>query len=211
MSVRLGKHSRRFLTKEIVDRIRKLRNKTAAGPDGFQKRHLQIPGLPIILVKIFNILIHCSGFPNVWKINRTTLIPKANKDLTKVKNWRPITIGLILGRIFSSTIDTRLRRAITHNLRRRWFTTQNGCKQNTEVFNTALKTSKIYGGGVFTIVDIAKAFDTIPHSTIGPCLRKIGISTPIVELINNMYEGCRTTIRTGFNAGVEVDIKREIK
>jgi hypothetical protein len=51
-----------------------------------------------------------------------------------------------------------------------------------------LKTSKIYGDGVFTIVNIAKAFDTIPHS-IGPCLRKTGVPTPIVKLINNMYEG----------------------
>jgi hypothetical protein len=41
---------------EIEDRITKLRNKTAADPDGFQKKHLQISGLPVVLAKIFNIL-----------------------------------------------------------------------------------------------------------------------------------------------------------
>lgn len=80
---------------EIGERIKRIRNKKAAGPDGLLKEHLQIPGLPIIIAKV--------------KENRTTLISKANKDGSKVQNWRPITISAILGRIFSSILDGRLR------------------------------------------------------------------------------------------------------
>jgi hypothetical protein len=54
---------------EIDERIRKLRNTAVADPDGFQKKHLQIPGLPIVLEKLFNILIYCSGFPKTWNEN----------------------------------------------------------------------------------------------------------------------------------------------
>jgi hypothetical protein len=104
---------------EIEERIRRLGNKAAAGPDSFQKKHLLIPGLSIVLAKLYNILVYCSGFPKIWKENRTTLIPKAGKGLTNIENWRPIAIGPVSGRIFSSMIDARLRRPIEYNIRQK--------------------------------------------------------------------------------------------
>jgi hypothetical protein len=102
---------------DISERIKKIKNKTSAGPDSLQKKHLLIPGLPIIMAKLYNILCFSSYFPNIWRANRTTLIPKVNKNGSKVENWRPITIGQNLGRIFSSILDGRLRRGIVQNLR----------------------------------------------------------------------------------------------
>jgi hypothetical protein len=156
-------------------------------------------------------IIFCSGFPNEWKVNRTTLIPKPGKDLNKVENWRPITIGPILDCIFLSVIDGTLRRKMKNNESQKGFTQQNGCKQNIELLNTALKTCKIYDGGVFIIVDIAKAFDTVPHKILEPCLRKKGIPTPVIDLINEMYKEFKTTIRTGKNEGVEMEMLRGVK
>ena len=101
---------------DVAERIGKIRKKAAAGPDGLQKDHLMIPALPIILAKLFNILSYCSYFPSAWKENRTTLIPKLNKPGSQVENWRPITIGPILSRIFSSIIDGRIRRDIVLNI-----------------------------------------------------------------------------------------------
>jgi hypothetical protein len=60
-------------------------------------------------------------------------------------------------------------------------------------------------------VDIAKAFDTVLHSLIGPCLRKRRIPTPIIQLINEMCKNCKTLIRTGSNNGVEVQMMRRVK
>ena len=70
---------------EIGDRIKRIRNKTAA--DGLLKQHLQIPGLPIIIAKLFSILWYDSYFPTTWKEDVITLIPKTNKDGNKVENW----------------------------------------------------------------------------------------------------------------------------
>jgi hypothetical protein len=64
---------------------------------------------------------------------------------------------------------------------------------------------------VFTIVDIAKAFNTVPHSLIGPCLRKKGIPTPNIQLVSEMYKNCKTIVRTGRDNGVEVQMKRGVK
>lgn len=69
---------------EVEERINKIRKKSAAGPNGLQKQNLMIPGLSEIVAKIFDLLFYGSCYPTCWKENRTTLIPKPNKDISKV-------------------------------------------------------------------------------------------------------------------------------
>lgn len=97
------------------------------------------------------------------------------------------------------------------NIRQKGFTSESGCKINIDLINAALNYSKRNRGGVFTIMDISNAFDTIPHSAIKPCLARKDVPTPIIEIINEMYRGCKTTIKTNNSIGVEVDILRGVK
>lgn len=60
-------------------------------------------------------------------------------------------------------------------------------------------------------MDISKAFDTIPHSALKPCLTRKGVSTPIIELINEMYYEGKTTIKAKDNIEVEMKILRRVK
>ncbi|XP_033359917.1 uncharacterized protein LOC117238813 [Bombus vosnesenskii] len=83
----LGNYFMTVTIGEIDGKIKRIRNKTAAEPDRLLKENLQIPGLPIILAKLFNILWYNSYFPTARKENRTTLIPKTNKDGNMVENW----------------------------------------------------------------------------------------------------------------------------
>lgn len=64
------------------------------------------------------------------KDKRTTLIPKAKKDVSKAENWWPITVGAILSRIFSSIFGGRIKGGTVRNLRQKGFTSENGCKIN---------------------------------------------------------------------------------
>jgi hypothetical protein len=135
------------ITEEVGERISKIRKKAVAGPDGLQRDHLLIPGLPTIIAKIFNICWYCSYFSTNWKENRTTLIPKANKPSSQVENWRPITIGPILGRILSAILDGEIRKGIVLNLRQKGFASENGCKINIDLLSAALDHSKRNNGG----------------------------------------------------------------
>jgi hypothetical protein len=129
-------------------------------------------GLPKVLALLYNVIYFTCHYPDSWKENRTTIIPKPNKDLNKAENWRPITISSILSRIFSSTLDRRVKRGIVQNIRQKGIISENGCKIKDALFNTALEQSKKDRGGVFTIVDISKAFDTVPHSAIALSLAR---------------------------------------
>jgi hypothetical protein len=77
--------------------------------------------------------------------------------------------------------------------------------------NTALNNSKRDNGGIFTIVDISKAFDTIPHSALTPCLARKGVPAPIIKLVNDMYQDNKTTIRAKGKMRVEIKILRGVK
>lgn len=57
-------------------------------------------------------------------------------------------------------------------------------------------------------MDISKAFETIPHFAIKPCLVRKGVPTTIVELISEMYNGCKMTTKINNTIGVEVEILR---
>ena len=66
-------------------------------------------------------------------------------------------------------------------------------------------------GGIFTIVDISKAFDTIPHLALKPCMTRKDVPTHIIELIESMYKEGKKNIKAKCYIGVEIKILRGVK
>lgn len=150
-------------------------------------------------------------YPDRWKGNRTTLIPKDGKDLNDIKNWRPITIRSIIGRIFSGILDARLRLYIKQAVRQKGFIKEDGCKANINLLEAALHRMKAAEKGVITIVDIAKAFNTVPHSAVRQGLRRKGTPPVVVDYIAKMYAGCHTQIKARNEEKVNIELKLGVK
>lgn len=90
---------------ELQARARRLRPGTASGLYGVTVQCLRnYPSIFGTLAVISNIVLFRGVYPAAWKSNRTTLIWKAGKDLTKSENWRPITISSLLTRLFSRVL-----------------------------------------------------------------------------------------------------------
>lgn len=196
---------------EIDNKIRKLKNKTAGGPDGIRKSHLLIPGISSILCRLYNILLFLNYVPKVWKINRTTLIPKVGKDPTDIKNWRPITIGSILNRLFSGLLHHRLSQGIEQFLRQKGFTAESGCQHNITLLNKAISQAKLQSGGIVQVLDISKAFDTVPHHIIIGALKRKGFPNRICDLVKDMYTNCNTIIKIDKKTNIKIELKRGVK
>ena len=103
---------------EIIKRIAKMKPGTATGPDGVKKTHIKRVGAVQVLAKLFNLLLLKGYYPKQCKANRTTLIPKPGKDTKDARNWRPITIGSLIGRLLSNMIDSRIRDNVSLSQRR---------------------------------------------------------------------------------------------
>lgn len=198
-------------TEEIKNRIVKTKNRSAAGIDGIKKCHLMQAGTVELLTVLFNILLIEGHFPTSWKKNRTTLIPKPDKDLNDINNWRPITVGSLLSRTFSAVLDSKLRKFIPQINQQKGFSNEDGCRFNTILLKEVINKMKNKNGGIITMIDITKAFDTIPHSMIGIGLQKKRVPTYIASFIKKMYDGCKTSIRAADNRNIEVELKRGVK
>lgn len=195
---------------EVDDRIRNIKADSAPGPDKIKRAHLRRKGVAETLTMLYNILLRENHYPKTWKSNRTTLIPKSGKDTTDVKNWRPITMGSMMGRIFSSIIDQRLRKFVKQSPRQKGFNAEDGCSLNILLLNEAIATAKADNGGVVTVLDVAKAFDTVPHQIIKPGLARKAVPTRICDYIESMYKGCNTIIN-GSDGKVEIELRRGVK
>lgn len=194
---------------EVNSKIKKIANTSAAGVDGLSKSDLKRKGVEVLLAKLFNILLFNEDFPLAWRINRTTLIPKAGKDTSNIKNWRPITIFSMISRVFTSLLDRRLRKVITQTERQKGFTEENGCFSNVHLLNSAISKAK-EDGGIVTVLDVSKAFDTVPHSAIKVALERKGVPSLVADYVANSYKGCQTVIKT-YDGELAIELKRGVK
>ncbi|KMQ86239.1 r2 protein [Lasius niger] len=172
---------------EVKSKIKCIANSSAAGIDKIKKANLKDKGTNTVLAKLFNLLLLKGIYPVAWKQNRSTLIPKGGKDPAEI-----------------------IRRVFQQTQRQKGFTSKNGCFANTRLLSAAVSEAKA-SGGVFTVLDISKAFDTVPHQAINLGLKRKGIPPTVANYITNMYNGCKTIIKAKDGEDVPIELKRRVK
>lgn len=70
------------------------------------------------------------------------MIPKDGKDLKEASGWRPITIGNLLERLYSSLVESRIKSSIMLILRQKGFTEGNGCYANIKPMDELIRIGK---------------------------------------------------------------------
>lgn len=182
-----------------------------AGPDGLVKRYLAKPSEGDVFHGLFNVVTLSLKQPSVWRMNRTTLLPKEGKDPSKATSYRPITISSILSRLYWGVIDKRIRASTSLNARQKGFTPEMGCYNNINILNEVIATAKKTKGVVAIQVDIAKAFDTLPHAAIARALHNKGMPDEIVALVMDSYDNIDTCVKCQkdtFNIKIERGVKQ---
>ena len=181
--------------KEVGERVARIDNKSAPGLDKVKKAHLKPKPVQLLMLALYNICVITKCTPSEWSKNRTTLIPKEGKDQSDVKNYRPITVSSLLSRAFWGIMDQRLRKVVRHNCRQKGFVKEPGCFSHANTLLNILRHSKNVGQGLVAIqLDIAKAYDTVPHSVLGPALRRQGIPPWLINMVEESYTGAASLI-----------------
>ena len=150
---------------EVLKARKESKRGSAAGPDGVDKVSLvKWDPSGVKLARMYTRFLVTQKIPESLKKNRTALIPKSSDAtaLQVVSNWRPITIGSMVLRLFSSILYKRLSQACATCVRQKGFSTTPGCSENLLVVEGALKSSSKTGLPLAMVfIDLAKAFDCL--------------------------------------------------
>jgi hypothetical protein len=196
--------------KDINERLRRTKGDTATGPDGITKKDLQQKGISEILALLFTLITIGGEQPSSWKVNRTKLILKPGKETGKIKNYRPVTIGSLISRMYWGIIDKRLRMFTQFSPWQKGFVNESGCFNNVRIINEIINIAKKKNGMVAVQLDVSKAFDTVPHAAIGDTLIRKGLPEFLVKLITNSYQNIRTIIKQG-ETEIPMELQRGVK
>ncbi|KRZ67743.1 Retrovirus-related Pol polyprotein from type-2 retrotransposable element R2DM [Trichinella papuae] len=181
--------------KEVSEHLKQMNLGSASGPDGVKVSHLRDIG-PQCLSKIFNTFLLERHIPQVLKDCRTTLIPKVDNPRPDAEDFRPITIGSCIYRLFSKIVTSRLSQLTPLNPRQKAFRSgTDGAFDNITTVASLLKLARKTGKEInLACIDLAKAFDTVNHTSITRALHRHGVDSASIELVESMVGEATTVI-----------------
>lgn len=171
---------------------------SAPGPDGITTSSLHkydnIP-LAVLLSTILlgNIQLDLSTQA------RTTLVHKKGPR-SDPGNWRPITISSALVRLLHRVLARRLSTSTNLCKDQRGFVQVDGTLANCVILDTFIKSRKAQRKSFSVVsIDIAKAFDTVPHDVIWGALSSRNFDETTIKYISANL--CSTTTRVKVGQG----------
>lgn len=195
-----------------VEHIKKELNSaksSAPGPDKITMRQMQKTE-PHLWAIMYNTILASGLIPDALRGCRTTLIPKGG-DLQQVGNWRPITIGSCVIRIFNKILAGRLNTLNLHHSQK-GFRCIDGCLANCLLIQSIIKehraAAKPYN---IVTIDLRKAFDSVSHESIWRALDRIGVDVRTINLVKEQYRDITTTVTCGKDHTNKISINTGVK
>ena len=189
---------------------------SAPGPDGIPYsilKHFWQDFGPV-LVRAWEFSLKIKQLPPSHKQSYLRLIPKAGKDLSKIGNWRPITLSNTDHKLITKLLSRRLTTVVEKYI---------GCEQtayipgrlindNIRAMLSTIETADLESqiDGLIISLDAKKAFDSVSHDYIEKTLRAFGLDL-FVDIFRLLYKELRSDIIINGEIKVGYKILRGVK
>lgn len=200
---------------EVLARLRRTHS-SAPGPDGVTYGNIKkIDPKASMLTAVFNACLRTGHVPDQWKRSRTILIHKKG-DRTDLSNWRPLSMGDSIPKLFAAVMADRLTAFLTNGGRlsnsQKGFLQHEGCHEHNFVLGQVLEDSRRQGKDlVMGWLDLSNAFGSIPHATIMDAVAGMGIPPRIHNILLQMATGATTTAKTMDGMSEEIPIEAGVR
>ena len=178
-------------TPGIISLLQNLDIHKASGPDGISTRFLkETADVTATLLKlIFDRSLETGDVPYDWKVANVAPIYKKG-DRSAPQNYRPISLTSTVSKILEHIISSQLMKHLENN--QLLYEFQHGFRHNrsceTQLTSFINDLCKSYDSGKQTdviLMDIAKAFDTVPHNRLRHKLQWYGIGGNTYQWISS--------------------------
>lgn len=176
---------------EIIKHISSLKNNSSPGFDHItaniiKKTHQNIL---IPLEHIINTIFKTGIVPKSFKTSIVCPIYKSGEH-SKIKNYRPISLITNFTKIFEKCMKHRLVTFLTKNkiLSENQFGFLEGSSTGDALYAFTSEVTKNLNLGTKCLgifIDLAKAFDTVPHNQLLTVMSHYGVRGTVLNLINN--------------------------
>ncbi len=177
---------------EVQQAFKKLKRHKAAGIDGIKPEFLldAATALQQPLLIAFNKILH-EGYCESLSIGIIHALYKGG-DCSQFDNYRGITVGLVLAKVFAMILESRISQwAKTNDLRTKGqagFRKDFTITDNLFILRTLTEQARFQKKKLYTcFVDFKKAFDTVPRDLLWQVLEGLGINERILECLCSMY------------------------
>ena len=180
---------------EIKSILANLNPSKSPGPDGIPARLLKetAPQLCNSLTILFNKSLNEGLFPSQWKDCNLTPVHKSDhKDI--VTNYRGIALLSIISKALERCVHTRIYdhvQDLLYNLQHAFRAKRSCVTQLLKYVDNLAKTMDSGGQTDIIYLDMAKAFDRVPHEKLLYKLEMLGIRNPLLSWIRDYLSNRR--------------------
>ena len=178
---------------ELKTRLKLAKDGKAFGPDGTLMEYVKYASENVLktLLSLLNAIFTHSRYPSQWTTNYLKIIYKKG-DIDDPNNYRGLSIGSCLGKLYSSILLGRLEKFTLKQeiippeqigFKKGFRTADHVYLLKTLVEKTFHKKEKLYAA----FIDFKKAYDTVNREKLLKKLRDIGLSGTFLKNIKSLY------------------------
>jgi len=173
---------------------------SALGPDGIPVKALKLfwPLLRKPFLLSFNYMASKGELKGLMRYSNIKLIPKGNKNLTQINNWRPISLLASSYKLYSGIISLRLNK-VSHRIYKAQkayseeYCIHEGLLSTIENISKSINSKTPLG---ILLVDFSKAFDNLGHLYLRQVLKFFNFGDFFTNLVMTSLNNRMACIQT---------------
>ena len=159
---------------DVADALHHLNTSKAPGTDGVYPLILKVCSesisvpIPILFLYLINESMKSCSLPDEWKVHKIVPVPKTS-DLSRVQNYRPISLLCILSKVLESIVYSKIIdfiRPQISNFQFGFLSNRSCLTQLLSSFSYIFSSIESKHPCDVVFLDFVKAFDTIPHQEL---------------------------------------------
>ena len=200
---------------EIYDIICSMKHNKSPGLDGLPVEFYIVfwKDLSDMLLDSFNFSLQNGVMSSSQRNGVITLIPKKDKDISYLKNYRPISLLTVDYKILAKTIANRLKKCLDILIHsdQSGFLKGRNIGNNVRLITDIIEYAKLNNiPGAILLLDIQKAFDSVSHNFLFRVLNKFNFGDQFVTWIKVLYAKRKSYVINHGNLTECIDMQRGI-